>query len=62
MKKTFKAIEIIATMGIMIVCAYFLGTTQAETVLEVKEVEKVIETILNGYIPQIGRASCRERV
>lgn len=51
MKKTFKAIEIIATMGIMIVCAYFLGTTQAETVLEVKEVEKVIETILSGYIP-----------
>lgn len=51
MKKIFKAIGIIATMGIMIVCAYLLGTTQCRTVLEVKEVEKVIETIPNGYIP-----------
>lgn len=30
MKKTFKAIGIVATMGIMIVSAYLLGTTQAE--------------------------------
>lgn len=52
MKKTFKAIEIIATMGIMIVCAYLLGTTQSRTVLEVKEVEKVVETTIpDGYIP-----------
>ncbi len=29
MKKTFKAIGIIATMVVMLVCAYLLGTTQA---------------------------------
>ena len=51
MKQTFKAIGIIATMGIMIICAYLLGTTQSRTVLEVKEVEKVVETIPDGYIP-----------
>ena len=50
MKKTFKAIEIIATMGIMIVCAYLLGTTQSRTVIEVKEVEKVVEVVPDGYI------------
>lgn len=32
MKKIFKAIGIIATMGIMLVCAYLLGTTQTKTV------------------------------
>lgn len=38
MKKAFKAIGIIATMGIMLVSAYLLGTTQAETVTEVQTV------------------------
>ena len=32
MKKTFKAIGIITVMGIMLVLAYLLGTTQAETI------------------------------
>ncbi len=43
-------------MGIMLVCAYLLGTTQAKTVTEVqtvteiKEVEKVVEVVPDGYI------------
>lgn len=38
MKKTFKAIRIITVMGIMLVLAYLLGTTQAETITEVQTV------------------------
>ena len=51
MKKTFKAIGIIATMGIMLVCAYLLGTTQAEIVTEVQTVTETREIIPDGYIP-----------
>lgn len=50
MKKTFKAIDIIATMGVMLVCAYLLGTTQAETITEVQTVTEVREVIPDGYI------------
>lgn len=50
MKKTFKAIGIIATMGTMLVSAFWLGTTQAETITEIEEVEKVMEVIPDGYI------------
>lgn len=58
MEKSVKIIGTIATMGIMIVCAYWLGTTQAETVTkihtrtvtDVKEVEKVVEVVPDGYI------------
>lgn len=38
MKRTIKAIGIIATMGIMLVLAFWLGTTQAETIIEVQTV------------------------
>lgn len=51
MKKTFKAINIIATMGVMLVCAYLLGTTQAETITEVQTVTETKEIIPDGYIP-----------
>lgn len=51
MKKTFKAIGIITTMGIMLVSAYLLGTTQAETVTEIQTVIETREVIPNGYIP-----------
>lgn len=51
MKKTFKAIGIIATMEIMIVCAYLLGATQSRTTLEIKKVGKIIEAVPDGYIP-----------
>lgn len=39
-------------MVIMLVCAYQLGTTQTETITatEVKEVEKAVEIIPDGYI------------
>ena len=36
MKKTIKTIGTIAVMGIMLILAYWLGTTQAETVTEIK--------------------------
>ena len=51
MKKIFKAIGIIATMGVMLVCAYLLGTTQAETITEVQTVTETREIIPDGYIP-----------
>ena len=51
MKKTFKAIGIIATMGIMLVCAYLLGTTQAETIIVIQTVTETKEVIPAGYIP-----------
>ena len=53
-----KSIGTIATMGIMLVCGYWMGTTQAETVTatevktvtEIKEVEKAVEVVPDGYI------------
>lgn len=51
MKKTFKTIGIIATMGVMLVCAYLLGTTQAGTITEVQTVTETKEVIPDGYIP-----------
>lgn len=51
MKKTFKAIGIIATIGIMLVCAYLLGTMQAETITEVQTVTETRKVIPDGYIP-----------
>ena len=38
-------------MGIMLVCAYLLGTTQAETITEVQTVTEIKEVIPDGYIP-----------
>ena len=40
MKKTLKVIGIIVTIGIMLVCAYLLGTTQTRTV----------ETVPDNYV------------
>lgn len=51
MKKTIKTIGIIATMGIMLVCAYLLGTTQAETITEIQTVTETRKVIPDGYIP-----------
>lgn len=51
MKRTIRTIGIIATMGIMIVSAYLLGTTQAETIIEVQTVTETKEVIPDGYIP-----------
>jgi len=50
MKKSIKIIGAIAAIGIMLVSAYWLGTTQSETVTEIKEREKIVEIIPNGYI------------
>lgn len=51
MKKTIKTISIIATIGIMLVSAYLLGTTQAETITEVQTITETREVIPDGYIP-----------
>ena len=51
MKKTFKAIGIIVIMGIMLVSAYLLGTSQAETITEVQMVTEIREVIPDGYMP-----------
>ena len=51
MKKSIKTIVTIATMGIMLVSAYLLGTTQAETITEVQTVTETREVIPDGYIP-----------
>jgi hypothetical protein len=50
MKKSIKTIGIITIMGIMVICAYLLGTTQAKTVTAVKEIEKTVEVVPDGYI------------
>lgn len=50
MKRSIKAIEIVITMGIMLVSAYLLGTTQAETITVEKEVVKTVEVVPDWYI------------
>lgn len=49
MKRTLKVIGTIGVLTLLL-CAYLLGTTQAETITEVKEVEKVVEIVPDGYI------------
>lgn len=50
MNKSIKTIVTITTMGIMFVLVFWLGTTQAETITEIEEVEKIVEVVPNGYI------------
>lgn len=50
MKKTTKTIGMITAMGIMLVCAYMLGATRAETVIETQKVIETVEVIPDGYI------------
>ena len=50
MQKSTKTIGTVATMGIMLVCAYTIGTTRAETVIETQKVIETVEVIPNGYI------------
>ena len=50
MKRIIKTIGTITTIGIMLVCAYLLGTTNSETVTEIKEIEKTVEVVPDGYI------------
>lgn len=50
MRKLIKTIGIITTMGIMFVLAFWLGTTQAKTITEIEEVEKIVEVVPDGYI------------
>lgn len=50
MKKSTKTVGTIAAIGIMLVCAYLIGTTQAETVIETQKVIETVEVIPDGYI------------
>ena len=50
MKNTIKTIGTFVTMGIMLICAYLLGTTEAETITEVQTVTEVKEVVPDGYI------------
>lgn len=45
-----KKILTITLFAVVAVGSFLLGTTQAETTTEVKEVEKIVEVIPNGYI------------
>lgn len=50
MKKSIKTVGTITAMGIMLVCAYLLGTTRAETVKETQKVIETVEVIPEDYI------------
>lgn len=56
MKKSIRAIATITIIGIMMILSYWLGTTQAETITEIKtvtetmETEKIVEVVPDGYI------------
>lgn len=50
MKKSIKTIGIITAMGTMLVSAYLLGTTQAQTVTDTNKVIERVEVIPDGYI------------
>lgn len=52
MKKTLKVIGIIVTIGIMLVCAYLLGTTQTRTVETVPDnyVDTLSYDFYNNYV------------
>lgn len=50
MKKSIKTIGIIATVGILAVGSYLLGTTQAETITKIHTVTEVKEIIPDEYI------------
>ena len=50
MRKSFRIIGAIVTIGIMLVCAYRLGTAQAETITEIQTVTEIKEVIPAGYI------------
>lgn len=64
MKKSIKAIGIIANMGIMIVCAYLLGTMQTEshTIQEVQQTASVYDryVVLDAAVFQENYIDMRE--
>ena len=52
MRKTIKAITTVGIIGITAIGAYLLGNSQAETVTvtEIREVERTVEVVPDGYI------------
>lgn len=47
---TIRRIVTIGVIGAITVGSYLLGTMQAETITETKEVEKIVEVVPDGYI------------
>lgn len=64
MKKSIKVIGVIATMGVMLVCAYLLGTTQVEshTIQEVQQTTSVYDryVVLDAAVFQENYIDMRE--
>ena len=58
MKKSIKTIVTIVAMGVMIVCAYLLGTMQAETITEVRQIIPDNYISLDDCIPLQDVACC----
>lgn len=50
MRKSIKIMGTIGTMTILLCGAYLLGTTQVKTITVVKEVEKRVEIVPDGYM------------
>lgn len=50
MHKSIKTIGKISMIGTIIAGAYLLGTTRAETVIEIQKVIETVEVIPDGYI------------
>lgn len=50
MKKNITRIGTIATMIILLYCAYWLGFTRSELMTEVKAVEAVADVMIDNYI------------
>lgn len=50
MNKAIKTIVTIGIVGTIAICSYLLGTIKAKTGTEIKEVEKIVEVVPDGYI------------
>ncbi len=50
MENIVNKFKMIVVIGIMLFASYLLGTTQAETVIEVKTIEKIKTVVPNNYI------------
>ena len=57
MRKSVRTIGVIVTMGIILVCAHFLNTAQAEPVTEITKAGKTIEAMRNEYADTSSQAS-----
>ena len=50
MRKSIRTIGTIVIMGILLVCAYWLGTTKTETITTFQTVTEIREVVPDGFI------------